>query len=207
VEHFAAAYRALQDLGAAERPVSASEVYGRAPRRARSKIGVVLAMLEDLEAMARQYRRRAEHDRDRLRCMVLYAQTRLCRWQVIRDYFSDELEAGGAPDEPDDSAMPAGRCGHCDNCRLPAARPPEVSPPAGLELGRQVIVPAGRREVPPLPPLLGDRDPEGLHPGDAVTLPIFGAGEVRAVDKDMVEVELADGETRQFKRGKRSGGI
>ena len=40
-------------------------------------------------------------------------------------------------------------------------------------------------------------DPAALKPGDVVTLPIFGAGEVRAADAHSVVIELAGGEVRE----------
>ena len=47
-------------------------------------------------------------DRARLDRMIAYAQTALCRWKVLLDYF-----AGEAPFE---------RCGHCDTCERDAQR-------------------------------------------------------------------------------------
>ena len=57
---------------------------------------------EDLAALVASYRERGEADRARLDRMIAYAQTALCRWKVLLDYF-----AGAAPFE---------RCGHCDTC-------------------------------------------------------------------------------------------
>ena len=54
------------------------------------------------------YADRAEHDREKLERMVFYAQTGLCRWRVLLEYF--------------DEALPSGeRCDTCDNC-IRAAR-------------------------------------------------------------------------------------
>jgi ATP-dependent DNA helicase RecQ len=57
---------------------------------------------EEWDAFLSSYERRAELDRDRLRAIVRYAQTALCRRQAMRVYFG---EGAGRP------------CGHCDNCR------------------------------------------------------------------------------------------
>jgi ATP-dependent DNA helicase RecQ len=133
---------------------------------------------EELDAMADLYEKRAEADRDRLRRMVLYAQTALCRWKAILDYFGEAVEWD--------------RCGHCDNCEKPIrelAAPPAEKP---------VRPPNGAAEVLPLATIVGD--PAALKPGDAVTLPIFGAGEVRAADAHSVVIELAGGEVREFRR-------
>ena len=47
--------------------------------------------------------------------MVFYAQTRICRWKVLLEYFGD--------------ALPADTCGTCDNCRRAARgeRPAAIS--------------------------------------------------------------------------------
>ena len=47
--------------------------------------------------MAQRYEERAEVDRDRLRRMVLYAQTALCRWKILADYFGVEMERSLRP--------------------------------------------------------------------------------------------------------------
>lgn len=60
------------------------------------------------EPIAAAYRERAEADRARLDRMIMYAQTAMCRWKVLLQYF-------GAAEEIE-------RCGHCDNCVRDAAR-------------------------------------------------------------------------------------
>jgi RNA polymerase-interacting CarD/CdnL/TRCF family regulator len=46
---------------------------------------------------------------------------------------------------------------------------------------------------------VGDRRPDALQPGDSVTLPIFGAGQVRAVESRSLVITFGDGETREFR--------
>jgi ATP-dependent DNA helicase RecQ len=58
--------------------------------------------------MATRYADKSERDREKLERMVFYAQTGLCRWRVMLDYFGERLD--------DD------RCGHCDNCLRAAQR-------------------------------------------------------------------------------------
>jgi len=58
----------------------------------------------ELSSFIEQFTQRHETDRNRLRSMMSYGETTLCRMQFIREYFG----------EP-----PAERCGHCDNCKLP----------------------------------------------------------------------------------------
>lgn len=61
--------------------------------------------IERLEAIAKQYTDRHEADREKLERMTQYAQSALCRWKLLLEYFG---EAGGFD-----------RCGVCDNCRVP----------------------------------------------------------------------------------------
>jgi ATP-dependent DNA helicase RecQ len=88
--HAQVALSLLRTLGVAERR-------GSGVRKARD-----FASVEEWDAFLSSYERRAELDRDRLRAIVRYAQTALCRMQAMRVYFG---EGAGAP------------CGHCDNCR------------------------------------------------------------------------------------------
>jgi hypothetical protein len=46
---------------------------------------------------------------------------------------------------------------------------------------------------------VGDRRPEALVVGDAVTLSIFGAGRVRSVESHSLVITFGDGETREFR--------
>jgi ATP-dependent DNA helicase RecQ len=203
-EHFLAVYQALERLRADRHEVAAGEVQKRAAGVAQAKVKVVLATMKDLEmvaesspgqyrllvtglageeldAMADRYEKRADADRDRLRRMVLYAQTALCRWKLILDYFG----------EPHDWE----RCGHCDNCSRPVLTLTEP-PPAEVP----VRAPNRGVEVLHLPPIIGISDPATLKAGDRVTLPIFGAGEIRSAELHSLTIELAGGEVREFRR-------
>ncbi|HEX7184026.1 MAG TPA: ATP-dependent DNA helicase RecQ [Thermoanaerobaculia bacterium] len=198
-EHFAAVYRALERLRADRQPVTASEIHDRAGDVAQAKVRVVLATMKDLgmveeaepaqfrllrtglpqgelDEMARRYEERAEKDRDRLRRMVLYAQTALCRWKAIAEYFGEEME---------------GPCNNCDNCSRPISQPAVQAEP--LPPNRS------QSEILPLPPALGDVDLANVKEGDFLTLPIYGRGEIRAVDGPVLVLEFADGEV-QFRR-------
>ncbi len=204
-EHFTAVYRALERLKADRHPVGAAEVHERAKDVPQTKARVVLATMKDLELaaetepgqfrllrtglepeeleeMARRYEERSETDRDRLRRVVLYAQTALCRWKAILDYF-------GFGDE-----MKEESCGHCDNC----ARP--IHEPAVTHERRVLRPPSAAPEILPLPPILGGRDPGSLQAGDTLTLSIFGTGEVQSADDSRLVLVFADGETREFRR-------
>ena len=203
-EHFDAVYRALERLKADRDAVAPTEVHERAKSVPQNKIRVVLATMKDLaiveesetgqfhllrsgldaeelEEAARHYEQRAEADRDRLRRVVLYAQTALCRWKAILDYFGE--------------TMPEERCGSCDNCQRPIAEPVVTA-------DRQTVrLPTAAPEVLPLGPILG-RDPASLRQGDTLTLPMFGTGEVMQVNEETLMVAFADGEVRQFRIGR-----
>jgi ATP-dependent DNA helicase RecQ len=203
-EHFLAVYQALERLRADRQEVAAGEVHQRASGVAQTKVKVVLATMKDLEmvaepspgeyrliaggldaaaldAMADRYEKRSEGDRDRLRRMVLYAQTALCRWKMILEYFGEEFDWE--------------RCGHCDNCSRPIR---ELTEPPRAEM--PVRPPHGAAEVLPLPPILGVKDPATLKAGDMVTLSVYGAGEVRSTGEHSVMIDLGGGEVREFRR-------
>lgn len=57
------------------------------------------------EEVARAYAERKDADRAKLERMTGYAQSAMCRWRLLLDYFA----------EPDGIE----RCGECDNCRNP----------------------------------------------------------------------------------------
>jgi ATP-dependent DNA helicase RecQ len=198
-EHFAAVYRALERLRAERQPVLVPDIQKRADV-ALAKVRVVLATMKDMELvdepeagefhllrsgltpdelaeMARQYEQKAEKDRDRLRRMTLYAQTALCRWKVLADYFGEEME---------------GPCGHCDNCARPIHQPASLPEP--------ILRRANSRELLPLPPLLSGPDPASLKAGDVLNLTIYGRGEVKSAEGPVLLLELADGEMREFRR-------
>ncbi len=67
-----------------------------------------------LAELAREYAEKAEQDREKLERMVFYAQTGLCRWRVLLDYFGERLEQE--------------RCGNCDNCIRMTRREREAVP-------------------------------------------------------------------------------
>ena len=133
---------ALQGLGAAAAAVSLADVQAHASSVAKTKVRSVLSMMKDLElvrelrgsrfrllgrdvprdrieAIAGEYASRQDGDREKLERMSLYAQSALCRWKLILDYFQE-----GENFE---------RCGVCDNC----VDPPEarLAPPGEQAAG------------------------------------------------------------------------
>ena len=76
------------------------------------------------------YADRSEHDREKLERMVFYAQTGLCRWRVLLEYFGEVLPSGE-------------RCNTCDNC-IRAIRAERV--PVVVDKPLRVKVQKARRE-------------------------------------------------------------
>lgn len=104
-----------------------SEQLAQATGLGAKRVGVIVSTLESMSILTRKGRalrlRRPprpgelerfvagfdaqyQADRDRLRAIMRYGETTLCRMQFLREYFG----------EP-----PGERCGHCDNCLHPEA--------------------------------------------------------------------------------------
>jgi ATP-dependent DNA helicase RecQ len=121
----AAVYVGLDRLRAHERPATLADIQQAASAVAKSKVRVILALLKewgvvrqhrpsgfsvvkaglgeaDLQAMSEFYEARTQRDREKLDRMIIYAQTALCRWKNLVEYFGGQAE------------FPA--CGNCDNC-------------------------------------------------------------------------------------------
>ncbi|HWM92353.1 MAG TPA: ATP-dependent DNA helicase RecQ [Thermoanaerobaculia bacterium] len=210
-EHFVAVYRAMERLKAGREPqppVTAPEIHQRAKEVVLNKVRVVLPAMKDLglvdepeagsfrltrsgldaeelEKLSAKYEQRSEADRDRLRRILLYAQTALCRWKSILDYFGESQAV--------DWNNRGDRCGVCDNCGHPIAEPV-------VSHDRLAVRPPhAQPEVLPLPPILGEKNPSTLRQGDTLTLSIFGTGEVREVGVESLTVAFSDGEVREFR--------
>jgi ATP-dependent DNA helicase RecQ len=193
-ETVAAVYRALADAGSEALPLAELRLRSNVPL---SKLRVVLALLKEqgvvrelrgarirlqkrpsddaVQAMVDGYRERTDADRARLDRMIMYAQTRLCRWRVLLEYF------GEAPEQH--------ACGHCDNCDRGDGAPPipevDLSQPVpDLLRAAQVAHAATNR----------------LEPGAQVRVRRHGIGEVVALHDDKADVRFADGQTRTFKQ-------
>lgn len=174
----------------------------------------------DRDALAQtlqRYEDKEELDRKRLEQMVFYAQTGLCRWQVLLEAFGEGQDVQ--------------RCQECDNCRrmdalqqelrlretvaeAAEAVEQEVGPDGGTGIGSNVTpigaalsgVGAGsgsaagatssrtaetlRRSAPVGPAAL-------LQPGDTVRVPRYGIGEVVSASTESVTVSFG-GEQRTF---------
>jgi ATP-dependent DNA helicase RecQ len=76
-------------------------------------------MADTLASMLDQYREKREQDQATLEGMVFYAQTGLCRWQVLLSHLEDEASVQ--------------RCGTCDNCRRIAIHTAQAQVAATVE--------------------------------------------------------------------------
>ena len=62
----------------------------------------------ELVELAREWRVRADADREKLERMEAYARSARCRWRVLYEYFGED--------------PPAELCGICDNCQKGLAK-------------------------------------------------------------------------------------
>jgi ATP-dependent DNA helicase RecQ len=130
-DDIAAVHRALAAARAHVEPADATSVQERCPGVGERKFAVVVALLSELGEieqdadgrvsllrkeideqsvtdLAARYEARQASDREKLDSMIAYAQSALCRWQLILRQFGESLEGGA--------------CGDCDNCRRNASR-------------------------------------------------------------------------------------
>lgn len=64
---------------------------------------------KDLGGFQDEYRERADRDQEKLKQVIQYAQSALCRWSLVSRYFGEQEDSSA-------------ECGHCDNCRDPVLR-------------------------------------------------------------------------------------
>ena len=137
-----AIYQALETLGAATTPVTLSTVQEHANTVTDGRVRVVLSLLKEmklvqelrgsrfhllrvdikraeLESLARLSEQKVEKDKEKLQLMMQYGQSPKCRWRLLHDYFSEEMEEE--------------QCGTCDNCIHPLEEPIVVVKSAAKE--------------------------------------------------------------------------
>jgi ATP-dependent DNA helicase RecQ len=149
---------------------------------------------EVLDQLLRTYVDRAQRDKDRLADMMHYAETRSCRTQVIRAYFS----------EPEGE-----RCLRCDNCaaQCPGEVPPELVAHLGIAPQQPVAAPDTsvtkvetaygeiRTTAPQTLPKPEPATP--FHKGDTVRHKRFGQGKVLDIHNQIALVDfLKSGQKR-----------
>ena len=122
--------------------------------------------------LAQVYVDKQERDKQALEQMVAYAQSGLCRWKLLLDYFGD---AGDADDFE--------RCCTCDNC---------LSPPALAE-------PISLDSFPPTPASADAPAPAPqIAVGSRVRVPRYQIGTVLSVAGDQVTIAFPENTTRTF---------
>jgi ATP-dependent DNA helicase RecQ len=195
-------HAALRELAATSRVVALGDVQRAANGTARSKVRVVLDAMKRLDlvaepdpgefrllrtelgepefqAIARTYEERHAADRERLERMVLYAQTALCRWRVLVEYFGETVDWT--------------TCGRCDNCRRAAVR-----------ADRATSSPRTTRDLTPeglhLEHARDGRARAAVRRGDTIDVPGHGPAEVCAIEHDKIELRFPDGEVKKFRR-------
>jgi ATP-dependent DNA helicase RecQ len=82
----------------------------RTGARRKTKIADAPADVQVFERLASDYREKSDEDRKKLERVIFYAQSALCRWKILLEYFGDDGQFE--------------RCERCDNC----VRPPVAAP-------------------------------------------------------------------------------
>jgi ATP-dependent DNA helicase RecQ len=130
------------------------------------------ASLEEFDQFLGAYEERGLSDRERLQTMMRYAESTLCRMQLMREYFGDE---------------PVKECGHCDNCRERA----EGKMSTQAQPGSEVATPYEDPNVEK-PEFLQEiaEERQLFNIGDHVRHRKFGIGEVVEISGTNVTVEF-----------------
>jgi ATP-dependent DNA helicase RecQ len=198
-EAIASVHRALEQLRADSEPATLEAVQKTAADVPKSKVRVVLAAMTDLdlvrredgrfalldgrlkeselESVSKTYEERQRADREKLERMVLYAQTALCRWKVLLDYFGERVDWHS--------------CTACDTCARQRVQNVPIETPAAKPDFSPEGIHLRERQQPQAPQ---------VRKGDLLVVPIHGRGEVLAIDGDKVEMQFPDGAVRKFKR-------
>jgi ATP-dependent DNA helicase RecQ len=130
----------------------------------------------EIETIAQEYVERGETDREKLEKMMLYAQSALCRWQILCEYF-----------ECDD--VKTENCGVCDNCANPLAE----------RLGLETSARAANISDEEILAQIKIDDIE-IEKGEMVEMPVYGQGKVTAIEGDKITVLFPGGERKTFKK-------
>jgi ATP-dependent DNA helicase RecQ len=110
-------YPRFDDIAAVHGALAAGKDPADLPGISERKLAVVQSMLAELDDedgaqtisdLAARYEERQKNDRDKLDSMIAYAQSALCRWQLILRQFGESIDGDA--------------CGDCDNCRRNQSR-------------------------------------------------------------------------------------
>jgi ATP-dependent DNA helicase RecQ len=189
-EDVAAVYDALVRLGAKDEAVPLPQVQAAAATVARSKVRVVLQHLKESR---------------------LVRETRGVRFRLVRDDVdADELQGigwllerkGEADRRKLDRMIDYGRSASCRWQVISEYFGAELAEPCGV--CDNCLHPVEERLRPEVMQEMVEAEPAGVEQqiavGDAVSLRKHGEGTVTSLDDEVVEVRLADGSRRRFKR-------
>ncbi|MDB5970774.1 MAG: ATP-dependent helicase RecQ [Hydrocarboniphaga sp.] len=150
------------------------------------RLSETVGNLIDFQKIADDYALRAERDQIVLEQMIAYAQSSLCRWARLLEYFGVRAERQ--------------RCGHCDSCERPGI---QVDP----NVLRRAENDAAWRARKPLPPIEnaaetdlagGETAPPVFAPGNRVRVSRYGHGEITDLTDTHATLRFADGASRTF---------
>jgi ATP-dependent DNA helicase RecQ len=128
LDELTSVYTCLRDLAEGGGIIARADIEHRLPSLSTRKILLIVAYLKQLgivtervprrlgisrkdlsEAqiafIAENYKMRALRDQEKLKQVIIYAQSAMCRWKILVDYFEEETDWRN--------------CGHCDNCEHP----------------------------------------------------------------------------------------
>jgi ATP-dependent DNA helicase RecQ len=150
------------------------------------QLSEMIGGLIDFQKIADDYALRAERDQIVLEQMIAYAQSSLCRWGRLLEYFGVRADRQ--------------RCGHCDNCERPSI---SVDP----DMVRRAENDAAWRARKPVPvtdadDALAAETAEMIAPvfstGHRVRVSRYGHGEITDITDTHATVRFADGASRTF---------
>jgi ATP-dependent DNA helicase RecQ len=121
-------YSTLQKLSKGKKEILKSEALTKLEFLSSRKVSLLIAYLKHLEVVvekrggklkipranltaaqlafiAENYKRRYERDQEKLKKVIIYSQSAMCRWKMLANYFEEETEWEN--------------CYHCDNCEHP----------------------------------------------------------------------------------------
>jgi ATP-dependent DNA helicase RecQ len=134
----------------------------------------------EIEGIAREYVERGETDREKLEKMLLYAQSALCRWNILFEYFENDSKE----DE---------KCGICDNCAIP------IEKRLGLEIEKETHALSDEEILQKIAAEKPKENPQ-IEKGETVKLPVHGEGKVVEIAGDKITVKFPGGEKKTFKK-------
>ena len=190
-DDIASVYAALQQSHADTASVSFTSIHNVATRVSATKQQIALKLLKDAEivsqdrnhryllqkkdisrndilSLAKEYKGKSEHNQEKLKRMIFYAQSGFCRWKVLLEYFEQKSDWHG--------------CGICDNCLKPPARP---------------LTSHRRRKSITHRKIQGIDSPH-FRIGERVKVPKYGEGKVISSATNQVTISFPDSEVRTF---------